>query len=305
MIPAEHIWRFDLSAGNHVLNVDAHVDSPAGDGDSGFDLQWATSSEGPWATLLTVSANSDQDSYLSASIGSQTATTVYLRAIDNDSTTGNLTYSSLLVDHLFFDGGTPPDTPPGPATDPTPAHGSQNVPLNSALSWQAGAGASSHDLYFGEVNPPPFVANLNTSSYDPGPLSAATTYYWRVDEINALGTTTGSLWQFTTADSGSATTVSVSSISLGTSGGGKQGKYGEATVTVIDNLGNPVAGADVSGQFSGSYNESANATTNPGGVADITTSTGQKGGISFTFCVTNVVKSGLTYAAGGSDCANY
>ena len=111
------------------------------------------------------------------------------------------------------------------------------------------------------MNPPPFVANLNTSSYDPGLLSAATTYYWRVDEINALGTTTGSLWQFTTADSGSATTVSVSAISLGTSGGGKQGKYGEATVTVIDNLGNLVAGADVSGQFSGSYNESANATT--------------------------------------------
>ena len=125
---AEHIWRFDLDAGNHVLNVDAHVVSPAGDGDSGFDLQWATSSEGPWATLLTVSATSDQDSYLSASIGSQTVTTVYLRAIDNDSTTGNLTYSSLLVDHLFFDGGTPPDAPPGPATDPAPAHGFSERP---------------------------------------------------------------------------------------------------------------------------------------------------------------------------------
>ena len=36
--------------------------------------------------------------------------------------------------------------------------------------------------------------------FDPGPLAPNTTYYWRVDEGNAAGTTPGPVWQFTTGE---------------------------------------------------------------------------------------------------------
>ncbi len=35
-------------------------------------------------------------------------------------------------------------------------------------------------------------------SFDPGPLAYATTYYWRIDEVNDDGTTRGATWSFTT-----------------------------------------------------------------------------------------------------------
>jgi hypothetical protein len=45
---------------------------------------------------------------------------------------------------------------------------------------------------------PIFKGNQDTNSYNPGTLAFATTYYWRVDEVNGPDTTKGDLWSFTT-----------------------------------------------------------------------------------------------------------
>jgi hypothetical protein len=87
---------------------------------------------------------------------------------------------------------------PGPATNPSPANSATNVLPDVVLSWTAGNGATSHDVYFGLVNPPPFIGNQTATQYDPaGTLLAGTTYYWQIDERNAVGVTPGELWQFT------------------------------------------------------------------------------------------------------------
>jgi|GEM_PF-1299706 len=91
--------------------------------------------------------------------------------------------------------------PPAPAqaTNPTPANGAINISLTNDLHWMAGNGATSHDVYFGTVNPPPFQINQAGTTYDTGTMAAHTTYYWRIDEKNAGGTTTGTIWSFITA----------------------------------------------------------------------------------------------------------
>jgi len=96
--------------------------------------------------------------------------------------------------------GTPtgPPQPPGQASNPSPANGATGVSINADLSWTAGSGATSHDVYFGQTTSPPFVQNQAGTTYDPGTLSELTTYYWRIDEKNAAGTTTGVVWSFTT-----------------------------------------------------------------------------------------------------------
>ncbi|MHC4642282.1 MAG: hypothetical protein ACYS32_11610, partial [Planctomycetota bacterium] len=66
------------------------------------------------------------------------------------------------------------------------------------LSWTAGVGATSHDVYFGTSNPPPFLLNQATTTFDPGTMAYGTTYYWRIDEVDAYGTITGTAWSFTT-----------------------------------------------------------------------------------------------------------
>jgi hypothetical protein len=59
--------------------------------------------------------------------------------------------------------------------------------------------AASHDVYFGTTNPPLFRDNRTGAYYYAGILDTNTTYYWRIDEKNGSGTTTGTVWSFRTA----------------------------------------------------------------------------------------------------------
>jgi hypothetical protein len=45
-----------------------------------------------------------------------------------------------------------------------------------------------------------FETTQTGTSYEPGVLAPETTYYWRIDETNPFGTTTGATWSFTTTD---------------------------------------------------------------------------------------------------------
>jgi outer membrane protein assembly factor BamB len=90
-------------------------------------------------------------------------------------------------------------SPPGQATNPYPPNGATNVSKTVVLTWTAGEGATSHDVYFGTSSPPPFVQNQAGTSYDPpGSLGSKIWYYWRIDEVNEYGTTTGVVWSFQT-----------------------------------------------------------------------------------------------------------
>lgn len=87
---------------------------------------------------------------------------------------------------------------PGQAYDPEPADLAAGVSLTPQLRWTAGDCAESHSIHFGLTNPPPFVGNRTTTNFAPGTLSPQTIYYWRVDEVNSAGTTTGTVWRFQT-----------------------------------------------------------------------------------------------------------
>ena len=94
---------------------------------------------------------------------------------------------------------------PGKASGPSPSNGSTGVSTSANLSWSAGNGATSNDVYFGTDSTPDAgeaQGNQSGTSFDPGSLAASTTYYWRIDSVNATGTTTGDVWSFTTAGGG-------------------------------------------------------------------------------------------------------
>ena len=87
---------------------------------------------------------------------------------------------------------------PGQATTPSPANSATNVSITPTLSWTAGSGTISHDVYFGTTSPGTFKGNQAGATYVPGTLVNNTTYYWRIDEVGPGGTTTGVVWSFTT-----------------------------------------------------------------------------------------------------------
>jgi hypothetical protein len=90
------------------------------------------------------------------------------------------------------------------AFGPNPYDGATGVSLaTSVLSWHPGDNAQSHRVYFGTN--PTVVATSNSGYTEltdpsftvPEPLQFGATYYWRVDEVNGLQITRGSVWSFT------------------------------------------------------------------------------------------------------------
>jgi len=92
------------------------------------------------------------------------------------------------------------NAPPVQAFGPNPADGATDVSISADLSWSKVVSADSFDVYFGTSNPPAFIGNHTGLTYDPGELTLNTTFYWAVDSKNAVSTTTGDVWSFTTYD---------------------------------------------------------------------------------------------------------
>ena len=105
-------------------------------------------------------------------------------------------------------------TTTGAVSGPNPANGDVNVKPTQILTWDAGAVATSHEVYFGtdadavknatkaspEYKGP---KALGEESYDPDKLKLNTTYYWRIDEVNDVSPDspwTGNVWSFTTGN---------------------------------------------------------------------------------------------------------
>ena len=100
------------------------------------------------------------------------------------------------------------------ASGPGPNSGATGVEMTPILSWNPGDHAVSHEVYFGtdkdavrnaDTGSPEYIGtrNLGSESYDPGKLAWATTYYWRVDEVNNVNPDSpwiGNVWNFTVVD---------------------------------------------------------------------------------------------------------
>jgi len=92
--------------------------------------------------------------------------------------------------------------PPKTAYFPDPADGAESVGLDVTLSWTGGFGSKLHTVYFGDnfddVNNATGGLPQGTTTFDPGTLKLAKTYYWRVDEFDVIETHKGDVWSFTT-----------------------------------------------------------------------------------------------------------
>ncbi|MHC4630251.1 MAG: C10 family peptidase [Planctomycetota bacterium] len=99
------------------------------------------------------------------------------------------------------------------AYHPHPSDGAVDVNPSVSLSWTAGSGAVTHDVYLdtdeaavanATISSGQFKGNQSGTTYTPGLLALGTTYYWRVDEVEADGTTkhTGAVWSFTVTTPG-------------------------------------------------------------------------------------------------------
>ena len=99
--------------------------------------------------------------------------------------------------------------PPTACQNPSPENGGTvGSASNTILTWTNSTknyyGTVKYAVYFGtdKDNLEQKAANLTAATYTVGKLEAGTTYYWRVDATNDIGTTTGTVWTFTAIQGG-------------------------------------------------------------------------------------------------------
>jgi Concanavalin A-like lectin/glucanases superfamily/F5/8 type C domain len=96
---------------------------------------------------------------------------------------------------------------PVSAREPSPVSGATDVSVDEALSWRAGRDAAKHDVYLSTdeqavIDGTAPVVTVSSPSYT-APLDLASTYYWRIDEVNEAETPTtwqGDVWNLSTQE---------------------------------------------------------------------------------------------------------
>jgi hypothetical protein len=183
---------------------------------------------------------------------------------------------------------TPPATPTGLTA--TARDGAVDLDWNDNTDSVAG-----YQVYRDSSTIP--IATSTTSAYADGGLTNGTLYCYRVTAVDSFGNESPPSDQAcATPAAAEARSVHVADLEGTASSKGKSGRW-EAfvTVTIRDDAGSPVAGATVTGNWSGATSRSVSGLTASDG--SLTLRTGNlANGAQVTFSVTNVAGVGLTYS---------
>jgi endonuclease I/PKD repeat protein len=198
-------------------------------------------------------------------------------------------------------GGTPPvnQDPTADANGPYAADVDVAISFSSAGSTDPDGTIVSYDWDFGDGNGST-AANPSHAYTSDGTFSVSLTV---TDNDGATDTdVTSAVITAVTADPDMhVDAIAVTTVAV------RRKDAGQATVTILDDQGQPVAGASVTGTFSGEINQTLSGTTGANGVVVITSTKTNKPYLDFTFCVDNVTASGYIYNAGANSvtCATH
>ena len=182
----------------------------------------------------------------------------------------------------------PSPTPPATPTGLTATGRDRAVDLN----WNDNTDTVTGYKVYRDTN-----AGVNTavSAYTDTGLTNGTSYCYRVTAENGSGNESSPTAQVCATPAAPARVVHVADLDRITKGKGKSGKWdASVTVTVRDAAAVAVAGATVTGNWSGAISRTVSGVTASNGSVTLVTGS-MTGGTSVTFTVTNVAGTGLTY----------
>jgi hypothetical protein len=223
-------------------------------------------------------------------------TTYYWRVdeVNGDGTTPGIIWS-------FTTAAEPSVDPPGQASNPAPGNGSTGLGVDTTLSWGADSQATAHDVYFGTSATFTGIDKVTVTSanFNPGTLLHGTTYYWRVDEVNSGGSSTGNTWSFATETAPEPDTMHVGDLDANRNELARNRWEAVVDVLIHDMTEASLAGATVSGIWSNGTNGSSTCNTNGSGQCEVSKPNLKAAVTSVSFTVTSVTHSdGRQYIAG-------
>ncbi|MBW1739913.1 MAG: S8 family serine peptidase [Deltaproteobacteria bacterium] len=167
------------------------------------------------------------------------------------------------------------------------------------ISWTANTelDLDHYNVYRSTTSGGPYglVASPTTNLYSNTGLAASTTYYYVVTAVDVAGNEGDpSLEASGTTSEAAVNAMHIASITMSTVDRGPW-TYAIATVTIVDATGNPVAGATVSGGWSGLTGDTDSGVTNTAGQISFSSDRVRDAEGIFTLTVTDVVHTDYTY----------
>ncbi|MCR3761162.1 RICIN domain-containing protein [Clostridium felsineum] len=187
-----------LPAGNHTLTTWHSFYDDVKGGSMSLYVDGKLKASGIKGPTRVTDDDAAGRAYVSFNAAAGKTVTVLIKPDNN----GN--YNNAVLNAFEIDGANPFQG----ISKPKPQDGDEHLQGNT-LSWMAGQGAVSHDVYLGtdfnsvnnaNTNSSLFKGNQKGTSYLASELSPMNTYYWRIDERDKNGTVTkGAVMSFRTA----------------------------------------------------------------------------------------------------------
>lgn len=195
--------------------------------------------------------------------------------------------ATLIVD------GTPPTVPANPST-------TLDTAGSVRLSWSAAADAGSGVARYTVLRNGVALGDAMTTSYTDGGAQPGASYSYTITATDGVGNTSGASNAATISIPSGGGTMHVGDLDRGAMKQGTKNWVGQVSVLVDNGSHASVAGAVVTGTWSGGFSGTASCTTDTSGRCTVVTGNIPNKKTSATFTVTSVTASGLSYASGAN-----
>jgi hypothetical protein len=299
-----HTWQLQVAAGiRYTFLVDAYCTAF----EEAEDFRFSYSLDNQTFTpMLTVTDTIENDVLQGYIFPESVAGTLYVKVEDMNRSSRPAVLDTVFVDAMWVrvSPGSGDLTPPAPPTGLVATPGSGQV----ALDWTDSPelDLDGYNVYRSNVSGA-FYSMLNAtpvaaSDYVDTSVMNGSTYYYVVTAVDTSANESADSAEVsaTPQGGGAVSSLHVASITLAKVSAGPGVKTGWATVVIEDDLGGPVAGALVTGTFGGDLTDTVAATTDGAGVAVLMSAQTGGGGLSFSFCVDDVVHATLPYNPGAN-----
>lgn len=234
-------------------------------------------------------------------------------ATANQVVAGSMTTADFYVEGTIS-GGAPVPPPEPDTTPPAAPTGLVAVAGNGSvlLDWadNGEADLSGYLVYRSLASGGPYsqltASQIVGSALNDTTAVNGTTYYYVVTALDLTGNESGNSGEVSATPTAPPVTMHVASITTSRTGP-KRRRRGVATVQIVTETGDPVAGALVSGSFSGDYTDVLSGTTNGSGIVTLISSRRNIRNPVFTFCVDDVTHATFVYDSGSNveTCESY
>ena len=276
----EHKWDFNIPSGTEVTFYLEAYRPNSSDGDN-FLFEYSTDGVN-YNSLVTVASATEQ--VYSVAMPASTNGVLTVRVTDTRRVWGGTSNDDIVIDEMYIAVVAGASSPIANFSG-SPTSGA--APLVVSFADISTGSPTSWSWTFGD-------GGTSTAQNPSHEYTSVGTYTVSLTATNAYGNDTETKTGYITVTDGSTSSVHISAIAVGRSANGRN-LYGNASVTVVDQNGSPVANAAVYGFFNEPNTNIKNALTGSDGVASLISDRTKDAVSDFCFEVTNVILSGYTY----------